>query len=67
MKKILIAETNENHYGTSDRETGIWLEEITSFYDVVKRAGYDVDFEGRQRSGRSGFKRGGSGYYADLP
>ncbi len=44
MKKILIAETNENHYGTSDRETGIWLEEITSFYDVVKRAGYDADF-----------------------
>ena len=44
MKKILIAETNVDHYENSDRETGVWLEEITSFYDVVSNAGYEVDF-----------------------
>ena len=44
MKKILVAETNVSHYGNSDRQTGVWLEEITSFYDVVTAAGYAVDF-----------------------
>ncbi|MGN1381935.1 MAG: type 1 glutamine amidotransferase domain-containing protein [Eubacterium sp.] len=43
MRKILIAETSESSYGNSDKKTGIWLEEITSFYKVVKKAGYDVD------------------------
>ena len=45
MKKILIAETNVNQYGNdASRKTGVWLEEITSFYDVVTKAGYEVDF-----------------------
>lgn len=45
MKKILIAETNMNQYGAdATRKTGVWLEEITSFYDVVTKAGYEVDF-----------------------
>lgn len=45
MKKILIAETNMNQYGdNADRKTGVWLEEITSFYNVVTKAGYPVDF-----------------------
>lgn len=45
MKKILIAETNMNQYGdNASRKTGVWLEEITSFYEVVTKAGFDVDF-----------------------
>ena len=44
MKKILIAETSVNRYESADRKTGVWLEEITSFYDVMKKAGYEVDF-----------------------
>ncbi len=44
MKKILIAETNVDRYGNSSQPTGIWLEEATSFYDVVTQAGYEVDF-----------------------
>lgn len=44
MKKILIAETNVSQYGENPRKTGVWLEEITSFYNVVKKAGYEVDF-----------------------
>lgn len=44
MKKILIAETNVDRYGNNDRKTGVWLEEITRFYDIVTKAGYDVDF-----------------------
>lgn len=42
MAHVLIAETNVDHYGDSDRKTGIWLEEITSFYDVVTAAGHEV-------------------------
>ena len=44
MKKVLIAETNYNTYGENPRQTGVWLEEITSFYDVLTKAGYEVDF-----------------------
>ncbi len=45
MKKILIAETNMGQYGCdASRKTGVWLEEITSFYDVVTQAGFEVDF-----------------------
>lgn len=44
MKKILITETNIDTYGDSGQPTGIWLEEATSFYDVVTAAGYEVDF-----------------------
>ena len=45
MKKILIVETNVCQYGdNSSMLTGVWLEEITSFYDVVTKAGYKVDF-----------------------
>ncbi|MCC6094064.1 MAG: type 1 glutamine amidotransferase domain-containing protein [Eubacterium sp.] len=51
MKKILIAETNIDSYGSSAKQTGIWLEEITSFYEVVTKAGYSVDF-GSAKGGR---------------
>jgi len=44
MAKILVVETNVDHYGESSRGTGVWLEEITSFYDVVTKAGHEVDF-----------------------
>jgi len=44
MKKILMALTNVGTYGDNPRETGVWLEELTSFYDVMTKAGYEVDF-----------------------
>lgn len=44
MKKVLMALTNVDHYEGTDRETGVWLEEATNFYDIVTKAGYEVDF-----------------------
>ena len=44
MKKILIVETNINQYLPTNQATGIWLEEVTGFYDVVTNAGFTVDF-----------------------
>lgn len=43
-KKILVVETSADQYENSGRKTGIWLEEITSFYKIVRDNGYDVDF-----------------------
>lgn len=43
-KKILIVMTNVEKYATTNRATGLWLSELTHFYDKIHRAGYDVDF-----------------------
>jgi putative intracellular protease/amidase len=43
-KKILIVLTNHDTLGDSGRPTGYWLSEVSHFYDVVARAGYEVDF-----------------------
>lgn len=43
-KKILIVLTNIAKYEKASRATGLWLGELTHFYDVVKNAGYDIDF-----------------------
>ena len=48
MKKILVVETNVDHYGDTVKKTGVWLEEITSFYAVLTQAGYTVDFASAQ-------------------
>ncbi len=44
MAKILIVLTNIEKYKTTDRATGLWLGEVTQFYDVVTSAGHEVDF-----------------------
>lgn len=42
--KVLLVMTNHDRYpGRSDR-TGLWLTELTHVYDVLKGAGYGVDF-----------------------
>jgi putative intracellular protease/amidase len=43
-KKILMVVTNHGTLGDSGKPTGYWLSEVTHFYEVVARAGYDVDF-----------------------
>jgi putative intracellular protease/amidase len=43
-KKILMVLTNHDTLGDSGKLTGYWLSEVSHFYDVVTRAGYEVDF-----------------------
>jgi putative intracellular protease/amidase len=43
-KKILVVLTNHDTLGDSGKPTGYWLSEVSHFYDVVARAGYEVDF-----------------------
>lgn len=42
MKKILAVVTNEGDYRQLGYRTGLWLGELTHFWDVVVEAGYDV-------------------------
>lgn len=44
MKKILIVETNTDKYEKHDIKTGLWLGELTHFYEEIIAAGYKVDF-----------------------
>lgn len=44
MKKVLIILTNIEKYQTEDRLTGLWLSELTHFYDEMMKAGIAVDF-----------------------
>lgn len=44
MKKALIILTNIEQYGEHDRLTGLWLSELTHFYDELVKAGYEADF-----------------------
>ncbi|HEL2254431.1 TPA: type 1 glutamine amidotransferase domain-containing protein [Streptococcus suis] len=44
MKKALIVLTNIEQYGEHERLTGLWLSELTHFYDELVKAGYDADF-----------------------
>lgn len=41
-KRILIVVTNTPRYTTAGYRTGLWLGELTHFYDVVTEAGHDV-------------------------
>ena len=43
-KKILIVLTSHDTLGDSGKPTGYWLSEVSHFYDVVTKAGYEVDF-----------------------
>lgn len=42
--KILVVMTNHSAYPTRSDHTGLWLTELTHFYDVAQAAGYDMDF-----------------------
>lgn len=44
MKKALIVLTNIEQYGEHERLTGLWLSELTHFYDELVKVGYDADF-----------------------
>ena len=41
--KILVIATNQNKYETTGDATGLWLGELTHFYDVMLKAGIDID------------------------
>ncbi len=43
-KKILIVVSAHEQMGNSEKKTGYWLSEVTHFYDVVTRHGFEVDF-----------------------
>ncbi len=42
-KKILIVVTNQSHYPGGRRRTGVWLSELTHFYDEFEKLGYAID------------------------
>lgn len=44
LGKILVVMTNHSAYPTRTDTTGLWLTELTHFYDVAKAAGYEMDF-----------------------
>ena len=44
MKKILIVLTNHDVLGASGKKTGCYLSELTHFYSILKKAGYNMDF-----------------------
>lgn len=42
--KILVVMTNHSAYPDRKDTTGLWLTELTHFYDVASAAGYEMDF-----------------------
>lgn len=42
--KILVVMTNHAAYPSRKDTTGLWLTELTHFYDVAQAAGYEMDF-----------------------
>ena len=42
MKQILIVVTSEGMYQTKNLPTGLWLSELTHFYDKAKEQGYQI-------------------------
>lgn len=43
-KKILIVLTNISQYQDYEIPTGLWLGELTHFYDEIQKYGYEADF-----------------------
>lgn len=43
MGKILHIVTNQSTYGDSDKPTGLWLGELTHFYDTLAAHGFEQD------------------------
>lgn len=44
LGKILVVMTNHAVYPSRSDHTGLWLTELTHFYDIAQTAGYDMDF-----------------------
>ncbi|GAA5630136.1 protein/nucleic acid deglycase HchA [Acinetobacter calcoaceticus] len=44
LGKILVVMTNHAAYPSRSDHTGLWLTELTHFYDIAQAAGYDMDF-----------------------
>lgn len=42
-KKILVIVTNHSNYPTRTDKTGLWVTELTHFYDVMSAAGFEMD------------------------
>lgn len=42
-KKVLIIVTNHEEYPSREDKTGLWLTELTHFYDLIIEAGLDAD------------------------
>ena len=42
--KILVVMTNHAKYPSREDTTGLWVTELTHFYDVARQAGYEMDF-----------------------
>ncbi|KYN23929.1 thiamine biosynthesis protein ThiJ [Vibrio cidicii] len=42
-KKVLIIVTNHEDYPSREDKTGLWLTELTHFYDLIIEAGLDAD------------------------
>lgn len=42
--KILVVMTNHDKYPSRKDTTGLWVTELTHFYDVAHKAGYQMDF-----------------------
>jgi putative intracellular protease/amidase len=47
-KKILIIVTNVPEYQKVGYRTGLWLGELTHFWDVAEQAGYAMDIASLQ-------------------
>lgn len=47
-RKVLIVVTNHSQYPTRTDSTGLWLTELTHFYDIIKEAGYEIDLASPQ-------------------
>ncbi|MEY9857897.1 putative intracellular protease/amidase [Catenulispora sp. GAS73] len=43
MGKILNIVTNQGTFGDTDKPTGLWLGELTHFYDLLEAHGYEQD------------------------
>jgi putative intracellular protease/amidase len=43
VKRILIVVTNHADYPTRRDKTGLWVTELTHFYDVMHAAGFEMD------------------------
>jgi putative intracellular protease/amidase len=52
MGKILNIVTNQGTYGDSDEPTGLWLGELTHFYDLLEAHGFEQDIAS-PKGGRS--------------
>lgn len=52
MSKILNIVTNQGTYGDLDKPTGLWLGELTHFYDALESEGFEQDIAS-PRGGRS--------------